>query len=56
MTRNGEEISDIEIDEWYLRRLGSGLNQLQNADTVLAWLCMEDDGVGCEHTPYACIC
>jgi beta-catenin-like protein 1 len=46
MMANDEEITDIEIDEWYLRRLSSGLNQLQNADIVLAWLCMEDDGVG----------
>lgn len=45
MLDNDEEITDIETDEWYLRRLSSGLHQLQNADTVLAWLCMEYDGV-----------
>ena len=33
-----------EVDE-YLRRLEAGLASLQMADTILAWCCMEDDGV-----------
>lgn len=46
---NKEEITDEDEGEWYLRRLDAGLSALQNADYVLAWVCMEDDGVssGC---------
>lgn len=42
---NKEEITDEDEGEWYLRRLDAGLSALQNADYVLAWVCMEDDGV-----------
>ncbi|WWC57769.1 uncharacterized protein I303_100304 [Kwoniella dejecticola CBS 10117] len=44
MQANKEEITDIEETEWYLRRIDSGLSSLQNADYILAWMCMEDDG------------
>lgn len=27
--------------------MDSGLSALQSADYVVAWICMEDDGVGC---------
>lgn len=45
MAAEGEEIDDIQEDEWYLNRLEAGLSALQSADYVLAWICMEDDGV-----------
>lgn len=45
MQANEEEITDIEETEWYLRKIDAGLALLQNADYVLAWVCMEDDGV-----------
>ncbi|WVR03234.1 hypothetical protein IAU60_000225 [Kwoniella sp. DSM 27419] len=44
MEANKEEITDVEESEWYLRRMDAGLSSLQNADYVLAWVCMEDDG------------
>ncbi|WWD06053.1 hypothetical protein V865_004138 [Kwoniella europaea PYCC6329] len=44
MQANKEEITDAEETEWYLRRIDSGLSSLQNADYILAWVCMEDDG------------
>ncbi|WWC67148.1 uncharacterized protein I206_101055 [Kwoniella pini CBS 10737] len=44
MQANKEEITDVEETEWYLRRIDSGLSSLQNADYILAWICMEDDG------------
>ncbi|WWC85502.1 uncharacterized protein L201_000366 [Kwoniella dendrophila CBS 6074] len=44
MQANKEEITDIEESEWYLRRMDAGLSSLQNADYILAWICMEDDG------------
>ncbi|WVW81453.1 hypothetical protein I302_103447 [Kwoniella bestiolae CBS 10118] len=44
MQANKEEITDVEETEWYLRRIDSGLSSLQNADYILAWVCMEDDG------------
>ncbi|WWD22882.1 hypothetical protein CI109_107377 [Kwoniella shandongensis] len=44
MKANREEVTDIEETEWYLRRMDAGLSSLQNADYVLAWVCMEDDG------------
>lgn len=42
-----EEEEGLELDdvEQYLRRLEAGLASLQMADTVLAWCCMEDDGL-----------
>lgn len=45
MQENGEEITDEEKDDWYLRKLNAGLAHLQNIDYVLAWVVMEDDGV-----------
>lgn len=45
MANAGEEVSDEDEAEWYLRRMDAGLSSLQNADYVLAWVCMEDDGV-----------
>jgi beta-catenin-like protein 1 len=45
MLENGEEITDEEKDDWYLRKLNAGLSHLQNIDYVLAWVVMEDDGV-----------
>ncbi len=45
MEANEEEITEVEEYEWYLRRMDAGLSSLQNADYVLAWVCMEDDGV-----------
>ena len=45
MEANQEEIGDDEEAEWYIRRMDAGLSSLQNADYILAWLCMEDDGV-----------
>jgi beta-catenin-like protein 1 len=45
MQENGEEITDEERDDWYLRKLNAGLAHLQNIDYVLAWVVMEDDGV-----------
>ncbi|OCF34946.1 beta-catenin-like protein 1 [Kwoniella heveanensis CBS 569] len=44
MEANKEEITDVEESEWYLRRMDAGLSSLQNADYVLSWVCMEDDG------------
>ncbi|OWZ70372.1 beta-catenin-like protein 1 [Cryptococcus neoformans] len=44
MQANEEEITDVEETEWYLRKMDAGLASLQNADYVLAWVCMEDDG------------
>jgi beta-catenin-like protein 1 len=45
MEANQEEITEVEEYEWYLRRMDAGLSSLQNADYILAWVCMEDDGV-----------
>ncbi|SRR5216683_1445965 len=42
----GEEIGDEEEDAWYLRRLDGGFYTLQTVDYILAWIVMEDDGVG----------
>lgn len=46
MAANQEEVDEDQEAEWYLRRTEAGLSALQNADYVLAWVCMEDDGVG----------
>jgi beta-catenin-like protein 1 len=45
MQENGEEITEEETDDWYLRKINAGLSHLQNIDYVLAWVVMEDDGV-----------
>ena len=45
MEANQEEIDDEIEAEWFLRRAEAGLSALQNADYVLGWICMEDDGV-----------
>lgn len=47
MAANKEEATDEDEVEWYSRRLDAGLSSLQNADYILAWVCMEDDGVSC---------
>ena len=44
MQANEEEIDEETEAEWYLRRAEAGLAALQNADYVLGWVCMEDDG------------
>jgi beta-catenin-like protein 1 len=46
MLANKEEIGEEEEGEWYIRRMDAALSALQNADYVLGWVCMEDDGVG----------
>ena len=46
----GEKPGEDEEALWYLRRLDSGLFTLQTVDYILAWLMMEDDGVGHAHT------
>ncbi len=45
MEAEGEESGEVEEDRWYLRRLEGGLYTLQTVDYILAWVCMEDDGV-----------
>lgn len=36
---------ELDEDEAYLARLEAGLSALQMAAYILAWICMEDDGV-----------
>lgn len=45
MKANNEEITEVETDEWYMRRMNTGLAHLQDICYCLAWLIMEDDGV-----------
>ena len=45
LLKAGEEIG-AEEDAWYLRRLDGGFYTLQTVDYILAWIVMEDDGVG----------
>ena len=45
MKEAGETIGEVDEDRWYLRRLDGGLYTLQVVDYILAWVCMEDDGV-----------
>ena len=45
MAANQEEATEEDELEWYSRRHDAGLSSLQNADYVLAWVCMEEDGV-----------
>ena len=45
LLKAGEDIGGEE-DAWYLRRLDGGLYTLQTVDYILAWIIMEDDGVG----------
>lgn len=45
MRDSEEEISSVEEDLWYIRRLDNGLFTLQTVDYILAWIAMEDDGV-----------
>ncbi|KAL1408912.1 hypothetical protein Q8F55_005726 [Vanrija albida] len=44
LAAEGEDIDESQEDEWYFDRLSSGLSAVQNADYILAWMCMEDDG------------
>lgn len=46
LLRAADEIGGEEEDAWYLRRLDGGLYTLQTVDYILAWIIMEDDGVG----------
>lgn len=46
MITEGERPGEDEEALWYLRRLDGGLFTLQTVDYILAWLTMEDDGVG----------
>lgn len=39
------EEEDEDEEDRYLRKLEGGLGGLQQVDYILAWLCMEDDGV-----------
>ena len=36
---------DLDLDDLYLEKLERGLFSLQLVDYIIAWLCMEDDGV-----------
>lgn len=45
MREDGEAITEVEEDRWYLRRLDGGFFTLQTVDYILAWISMEDDGV-----------
>lgn len=40
-------------EERYLRRLDAGLSALQLCDFVIAWVCVEDDGVSALQAPHA---
>ena len=51
MTAEGEKPGEGEEALWYLRRLDGGFFTLQTVDYILAWLTMEDDGVG-----HICVC
>jgi beta-catenin-like protein 1 len=42
---NGEDITEEDEEEWYIRRIDTGLSVLQTVDYILAWIVMEDDGV-----------
>lgn len=46
LLRAADEIGSEEEEAWYLRRLDGGLYTLQTVDYILAWIIMEDDGVG----------
>lgn len=46
MIAEGEIPGEGEEALWYLRRLDGGFFTLQTVDYILAWLTMEDDGVG----------
>lgn len=45
MKEDADEITEVEEDRWYLLRLDGGLYTLQTVDYIIAWICMEDDGV-----------
>lgn len=49
MIAEGEKLGEGEEALWYLRRLDGGFFTLQTVDYILAWLTMEDDGVGHVH-------
>lgn len=51
LVADGDEVGPEEEDTWYLRRLDSGLFTLQTVDYILAWICMEDDGVSGIYSP-----
>lgn len=39
-------MTEQDTDAWYIRRLDGGLFTLQLVDYIIAWIIMEDDGVG----------
>ncbi|KAG8891004.1 hypothetical protein FRB98_000013 [Tulasnella sp. 332] len=45
MLNEGDGVGPEDEDRWYLRKVDGGLFTLQTADYILAWICMEDDGV-----------
>jgi len=51
MIAAGDEVGPEDETAWYLRRLDGGLFTLQTVDYILAWICMEDDGVRLSHSP-----
>lgn len=46
-----EPEEDLDEDDLYLAKLDKGLFSLQLVDYIIAWLCMEDDGV---RLPFLC--
>lgn len=46
------EAEEMDDDEKYLNKLDKGLFSLQLADYIVAWLCMEDDGVSLYLYPF----
>ncbi len=61
LAEEGEEVGPGMEDLWYLQRLEGGLFTLQTVDYILAWVAMEDDGVGAAYNLYGlvrlmCLC
>lgn len=54
LKQEGEDVEEEE-DVWYLRRLDGGLYTLQMVDYILAWVMMEDDGVGSLRALQSCL-
>ena len=55
MVEDDEDIGEME-DVWYIRRLDGGLFTLQTVDYILAWICMEDDGVSLQPVLLLLVC
>ena len=45
-SESDEGLTPDAEDAFYIRRLDGGLFTLQTVDYIMAWLIMEDDGVG----------